>query len=182
MNERIAKRTQSEEGVTLIVALVFLLAIGMVISAIASFASTAFMTSYNLGAQRSLEANAESAVTMAIENVRYTFYSFSSPTNCMPSQGIYPAAAGSPNRIAVFCASEPSSAQVRIVNFSACSVPSAATIPYTGSACSAPVLFATVSIDDLPPGAASSACNSSTNQTCGEALTITLWDVRTADN
>jgi hypothetical protein len=184
-----------ERGASLLMALVFVFAVGMVISAIAAQATGAFETSYNLGDQRALEANAESAATIAIDNERYIYDSGalaatpSSYYDCMPSGNqFYPQASGSPNRMTVFCSAlsvHDGSADSRTMEFTACPVSSTAASP--PASCGQVELYAVVVFDDLPPNAAPSADTCPTIatpglNTCGIAMTVQSWDVRTADN
>lgn len=182
------ERRGNEDGVTLILALGFLLAIGLVISAIASLSSSAFTTAYNLGGQRALEANAESAATITIETLRYTYtpLSTSTPAVCMPTAApIYPSTVGS-NRMTAYCTgtSIPGIPASRVIEIAVCQVSNTAVNPPAG-VCSHPALTAGVTFDDLPPNAPSVADNCTTSpapNTCGIAMTINYWDVRTADN
>jgi hypothetical protein len=184
-------RSEDDRGAALLMALAFMVALGIVISAVATFATGAFTTSINLGQQRSLEANAESAATIAIANERYQFdhgipLAGGKPYNCMPGTNqIYPATTGTAGRMTVFCdivAQSQGSANSRELEFTACPVSSSATSP--PSSCSQVELYALVTYDDVPPNASGSAdtCGATTPNTCGIAMTVLTWDVRTADN
>lgn len=181
-----------ETGVSLLLALAFLFAIGILVTAVATFAAGAFTTSYNLGQQRALEANAESAATVAIAYERYTYdtVAFTGPSNhsCMPSGStIYPTPTGTAGRMTVYCSgqSHNGSPDSRVMQFSVCPVSATATSP--PASCSQVDLYATVIFDDLPPNAAPGADTCPTIaspglNTCGIAMTVQSWDVRTADN
>jgi hypothetical protein len=185
------QRGEDDRGAALLMALAFMVALGIVISAVATFATGAFTTSINLGQQRSLEANAESAATIAISNERYQFdhsipLAGASPYNCMPAgHQIYPAVTGTAGRMTVFCdivAQSQGSANSRELEFTACPVSTSATSP--PGTCSQVELYALVAYDDVPPNAPGSAdsCGRTTPNTCGIAMTVLTWDVRTADN
>jgi hypothetical protein len=184
-------RNKDDQGAALLMALAFMVALGIAISAVATFATGAFTTSINLGQQRSLEANAESAATIAISNQRYQFdhsipMAGGTPYNCMPGGNqVYPTQSGTPGRMTVFCdivAQSQGSANSRELEFTACPVPASAASP--PASCSQVELYALVTYDDVPPNAPGSAdtCGKTTPNTCGIAMTVLSWDVRTADN
>jgi hypothetical protein len=168
------RHPDDERGASLILALGFLFAVGIVIAAVATLATNAFQTTNNLGQQRTLEANAESAATVAIENVRYNNIAPATMTNCMPGGTAY-------QGMTTFCAytnpPNPFSPESRVIEFCTTS----------GSSCAAgnPIyVSAVVRFDDLPPNSEGTAdnCGSGTPTTCGIAMTVDSWDVRTADN
>lgn len=181
---------------SLLLALVFIFAIGMVISAVATFATGAFVSGGALTQQRTLEANGESAATLAIDYIRYHNVDTSTSRNCMDPGGtqmyppITPALAGT---MTVFCLDDsqhpknPFSAQSRWVRFTVCTVDAGSGGP--PATCGNVVLSAEVTFDDLPPNVSASTANTcqlppapSTGETCGIAMTVDSWDVRTADN
>lgn len=183
-------RQRDESGIALIMALILVVALGLIIGGIADLASGSFVTAYNLGQQRDLEANAESAATIALANQRYQYDSgvitTSTTHECMPSTAeFYPAAVGTSDRMTVFCnalSHSPGSANSRELQFWVCRASSSATSP--PSSCQV-ALYAVVSYDDLPPDASPNADTCPTKpapNTCGIAMTILTWDVRTADN
>jgi type II secretory pathway pseudopilin PulG len=195
------RRQRSEEGATLLLALVFILGVSLVIGGVATLATAGFTTTTNLAQERSLEVDAESAATLAIENERYNYdpNPFSSPSvgtltpDCMPQAqgGSGPV---SYDGLATYCwgNSFPGSANSRVVRFYVCPTGSAATVTTAGafpdpgcSPGSAVLLYAAVTYDDLPPNAPPKAddCTSEPPpNTCGIAMTVDAWDVRTADN
>jgi type II secretory pathway pseudopilin PulG len=194
-------RRDPERGATLLLALVFILGVSLVIGGVASLATAAFTTTSNLSQERDLEANAESAATLAIDNERYNYdpNPFSSPSvgsltpDCMPQaqDGSGPV---SYDGLSTYCwgNSYPGSANSRIVHFYVCRTGSAAAVTVAGSfpdpGCSPGsdvLLYAAVTYDDLPPNAPPKADDCTVQpppNTCGIAMTVDAWDVRMADN
>jgi hypothetical protein len=189
------QRSPGESGAALIMALIFLLALGLVISAVATLATGSFTTSINLGQERAVEANAESAATMAIDYVRFKYSGAwdnlgnsvsppvvpsggTTPLNCMPADAAY-------EGIVTYCAMgtpAPTSGASRVVEFFAC--PSNVGAGTTSNPCSGEFLFTVVTFDDLPPNSAgtSNLCDSTHAITCGLGMTVDTWDVIRADN
>jgi hypothetical protein len=176
---------KDESGVVLLMALVFIFAIGMVIAAIATFATTAYTSSSNLSSQRATESNAESAATTAIDYLRsnYVALSTTASSNCMPPTAPMYGSSSTGGVMTVTCTGSATfgSAASRDVTFSVC--------PGTGATtrCGSVLLYAEVVYDDLPPNAAPSAdtCTPGTTalpNSCGVGMTVVQWDVRTADN
>jgi hypothetical protein len=194
LRQRLRDNARDEQGVSLIMAIGFVFAIGILVSAIATFATNAFITSYNLGHQRGVEANAESAATIAIDYERQIYdhtalaATPSNPANCMPpGNQIYPTNPSIPAHMTVFCAPlsvNPGTAASRVMEFTVCPVSTSAMTP--PASCGQTDLYTTVIFDDLPPrsGPAADTCPtiSTPLNTCGIAMTVQSWDVRTADN
>ena len=176
-----------DEGSALLLAIIFLLAIGLVILALGSFAVQSASTNVSVRTQAKVEAAAETAATAAIQQVRVswqypqtlgsTAYSNdlkSTPTAqaCMPS--------GATSAAAVYCEGWQIGTS-RLVDFFVCG----STYGSTSSNCLAKTeLFAAVTYQDIPDGGApnSSSCTSSSNATCGIKMNIGQWDVRIADS
>lgn len=192
---RLARARRDDCGAVLLIALVFVFAVGMVIAAVATLATGAFTTTYNLHQERDLEANAESAATLAIDNMRYSYAAGvfdaaidTSTPDCMPGATPY-------QGLATYCwgYSNPGSPNSRTVNFYVCPAGSTYVWPSSFSfqdpppECNNVLLYAQVIFDDLPPNAPPSADNCPTvvtpdPSTCGIVMTVHVWDVRTADN
>jgi hypothetical protein len=169
---------RDERGASLILALGFILAIGLVIGSVASLATEAFTTTRNLSTQRNLEANAESAASIAIQYARTKFQIYTSiSAPCITSAFVF-------NGMTAFCTGSPAnigSPASRTVEVSACPP------PVSGNSCGNTYLHAVVTYDDLPPNSPPGAdtctvSNTSGSNTCGIAVTILSWDVRSADN
>lgn len=190
--ERSASLKQSpEQGTTLILALVFLLAIGLVIVATSTFAVNSNVNTVNTRAQQASLASVESEASAAIQAVRTSFfypgcssaacttYSKSAPGTsqvCTPQSNVV-------STLGVYCVGFGGSANgqaIRIVDFYVCQ----SGIDCGASANSSKVLlFAEVAYTDLPPAedTASNECTATSTVTCGLTLSITTWDVRLAD-
>lgn len=177
----------SERGAVLILALVFLLAIGLVTIATASMAVNANANTSNAHTQLVTQANLESEASLAIQATRippgnsynyagcssncYATSGFSSASNCTPS-------AGAISGLTVYCEGSGGngSSPTRTVDFYVCK---------SGNACPGnPALFAEVIYQDLPAGEPQTAdqCTTTSTVTCGLTMTVASWDVRLADS
>lgn len=193
-------RARSESGSALILALVFLLATGLLTLALATFAVEADTNTTNVRAVGTVNLNAESVATATIEAIR-TSYNFPG----QPSTTYYPVGAASPTAVActpteattsflVACIgyATPGTTQSRVVDLYVCATANVASAQACylsntaapGSASSKIALFAEVTYDDIPPGqpASAAACSSLYTATCGMTMIIDHWDVRTADS
>lgn len=159
-------RTHDDRGASLILAIVFVLAIGIVIAVITQFATAATVNSANLRSQRDAEISAENLATEAIGLVRFD------PVICSSAGSQFPLASKQ-----VWCSQ--SGAGVRKVQFYAC--PNQVPCGSSGDV----TLHAVVVYNDTPPNQTSSSANCSSvaqSSTCGIAVTIQTWDVVTADS
>lgn len=170
-----------DRGSALIVALILILALGLVLGALATFARGAMATKTNLSTQRSLELNASNAVTAAIGSVRRTYtlgiYTSTGGTNCLPSGILL-----TDDPYYVFCVGTdaPGSLLTRQVQFYACT-----TAVSCVNTSADQVLYAVVDYDDVPTGATPagfSSCNSTSTSTCGIQMTVALWDIKVDEN
>lgn len=166
-----------EEGSALLIALILVLALGLVLGALATFARGALLTTTNLSSQRSIELDATNAVTAAMQSVRRSYtdsiYTSTAGTNCLPNQTPLPN-----DPYYVFCVgtAAPGSLLSRQVQFYACT---------TSSSCittpADQVLYAVANYDDIPEGATPagySACSTTTTATCGVRMIVAVWDLR----
>ena len=169
-----------ETGASLILAIVFLVAIALVLVSVGGLTSSSLVATNNLKSLRATETNAETAAILAIRTVRTTYtstYLTASPVNCSP--------AGTPTTEVVYCeGSAPSSSYfTRVVDFYVCTTP---TLPpqTTGAQCvSGPpylYLHATVQYSDFN-FAGVKACSATTTATCGTQMNILTWDIPRAD-
>jgi hypothetical protein len=78
---------RDESGATLILALLFVIVTGVVGVALASLTSTNLTATSSFQTKRGLELAADGAVDAAIQNVRYSGTSYTSPTQCFPIPG-----------------------------------------------------------------------------------------------
>ena len=180
---------QSDSGAALILALVFLLAVGTLIVAVGQFAVTAQSNTINLKAERALRANASSAATVAIQQVRvnYAYQPDTSQTALHYDGTPYLCAPGWVNtsyKVTVFCqgTAYPGTASSRVVDFYVCkNGTSASTCTAAGS--SSTVLVSEVIYDDVPAGQPTGAqCSAGSSGTCGLTVSISKWDIRLADS
>jgi len=175
------KQTRSDGGAALIIALIFMIALGLVLGSIATYARGSVTNAINLKNQRTSELQASSAVAAAMQNVRRSYYSpiyTPAGTPCLypnGTDGTLPA-----NPFHVWCTGSiaPGSQVSRTVNFYAC--PSTSSCAASGSV----FLFAKGQFNDIPPGATPinySNCNSTGTSTCGIQMRVAAWDYKTAD-
>ena len=169
----------------LILALVLVFAIAIALGAIAQFAAGSLKNTGNLKSQRSTEINAENATTMAIQNVRVsynpTIYTSAAGTPCLPP--------GAPGSLVVYCIgtnTNRSATATRTVQFFTCPSGTSNTT-CTSLTNSSTELYAQVVYDDviqsaLPPNNNLCGPTLGTTTSCGLSMSLTLWDVRTADN
>lgn len=162
-------RGHDESGAALVLALVFLLAIGLVLLAITNLAGGAATNTFNLRSIRTSELQAENVTTEAIAQARASASVCSSGGSVLYSGQVY--CVQTTNSLAL---------ETRQVDFYACPAASA------GSPCSVTgpgmLLHATVVYDDIPPdNPASPQCSGAATQTCGISVSIKTWDVRSAD-
>jgi Tfp pilus assembly protein PilX len=185
----------SEQGAALVLAIVFLVAMSILVVVLGNLATEASTTTSNVRYQTTIEANAESAATFAIQQVRRSYSQAApygspgnppSPQNCLPSGALSgPLVADTPyhNSLTVFCAGT-QTGSTRTVNFYVCGPSSVSVSTCISSTSNSELLFASVTYFDSPssdlPLAAS--CGATSNATCGVTMSIDAWDVRTADS
>lgn len=171
-------RGTDERGASLILAIVFVFAVGLALVAIGDFATGALRSTSELQSLRSNEANAEAATTVAFRYVQTTYtasiYDGTSPIpSCLPS--------GTSLADVVYCtqSSTPPTGFDRVVDFYACSSSTSASNCAPGK--SGLFLHAQVAYSDHN-FAAQKSCSSSTQVTCGAGIVIEKWDVLRADS
>jgi hypothetical protein len=167
----------------LVLALVFVLAIGLTVVALANMATNDTVNSTNLTGQRSVEYAADGATNIAVQNVRYSGNPYSStPANCLPNGGSITLGGTAiwvsctrqqfnpPNAVGVG-----GSGVTRVINFYACGT---ATCSSTNAVLQAQITFDDYSVSNSysctwPGGPLS---------TCGTAMTVNSWILETANN
>ena len=195
------QQTADESGAVIVLALVFLVAVSLIVTALLTWVGTSVHATANFQDERNLEYAATNAVNLAIQNTRYSFdygtvngnpYSPSGPmlNNATP-QLCSSYQASSPPTVDVYCSLvwQPYSANTRVFTYSACSTAS----PNNASpgACAAqPLLEAVVAFDDYPSGVASPSPDPSQctpivkqgnppsgpeNGSCGVSMTQLSW-------
>jgi hypothetical protein len=194
-SERRATRTRSndESGAILVLALVFLVAVSLIVTGLLTWVGTSLNATGSFASERNVEYTATSAVNLAIQTTRYTFDA-GSPQQFLNNEtpelcASYPTQTPS---VDVYCSMtwQPYSANTRVFTYSACNV-STGTNAATDCAAS-PLLQAIVAFDDYPAGVASpsptpSGCtpivkqgfpppqNAQDNGSCGESMTQISW-------
>ncbi|HEY5266645.1 MAG TPA: IPT/TIG domain-containing protein [Acidimicrobiales bacterium] len=171
----------NENGSILVLALLYLVAISLILTALASWATNDLNNSSRFSAARSLQFAANSATELAIQNIRYApLLSAGQTLNASPpgycwGSGPTSQLVGSNSvdgiGVEVWCSTvwSPSSANTRVVTFSTClSGVNAASCAIN------PKLEAVVAFDDYQPGL--NAPNPGVCATfCGIGLTIDSW-------
>jgi len=182
---------RDEAGAVLILALVFLVAVSLIVTGLLTWVGTSLQESGKAGAfqtERNVEYAATNAMNLAIQNTRYSFDPYSlldaaSPTSCLSPA--YPTGEGS--SIAVYCtmvwqpnASDAYAANqngyTRVITYSACLSGISAT-----NCAAQPLLQAVVGFDDNPPGTVAPSINPTrctpiaSNGNCGESMTQLSW-------
>jgi len=162
------RSTYDEKGSSLILALVFVFAIGILLVVITNLAGVAASTTYGLRSERTTELTAENLVTMGMAQVR------TNPTICNTA---------GPNlsNQAVYCSQVINSdtSATRTVDFYACPSVTPCSPASTGK-----VLHATVVYDDIPPNNPfGGKCSpGGATSTCGIQVSVQAWDINPADS
>jgi hypothetical protein len=164
-----------ERGAILVLALVFVLAIGLTVVSLANLATNDTVNSTNLANQRSLEYAADGATSMAVQNVRYSGNPYtSSPASCLPNGSSVNFGGTS---MWVSCTRQqfnPVSGVTRVINFYACRTATCSS--------SNAVLQAQVTFDDYSVSNVYACTPGGSIATCGTAMTINRWILETANN
>ena len=177
-------RGRDEAGATLVLALLFLVVIGTIVGAIASWTSNDLKNTLVFQQERNVQSALLTATNVAIQNIRYTplietgqkdTLNANPPSYCWGSSSPSQTTAQG-ETVDVWCSTvwNPNSAQTRIVTISACldnnGLDTAATCAMN------PGLQTVVTFDDYSSGTPSvggAACTPPTNGgTCGAGMTI----------
>jgi hypothetical protein len=169
-----------EEGTSLILAMVFVFVISIVLVAVGGLAANALLNTTNLRDQRTTAEDAQSAVTIAMQYLRYNASSAAPAPSCLPPGAniLSSGTSGASAQLQVSCtvAVSPTSAQTRVVDFYACPSPGCAPAPGPHV-----LLHAQVAYNDLNAQGVDD-CFSSITTSCGMGMDVTIWDVTVADN
>ena len=170
-----ARRRQSPEtGASLILALVFLIVVGLIVISIAGLTAADLKVTTAFANAQSTTAAADGAANVAIQYARYNFdaATLNVPAPCNASQTI------NQQVVQAWCETQwrPGSASTRFVTVSVCLTGAA-----SGTACAAnPLLQAIVVIDDYPTSNSNLSCVPGTtqgtaNSTCGSQMILNSW-------
>ncbi len=191
-SSRFATRVEDDSGAVLILALVFIIAIALIMLSLLSLTGNDIINASNLQSERSLDYAADGATTASMQAVRYsnTLGSSSAAQPCMPNGASSITVNGV--QVTVDCARgrrpnpmcikpNPSSLMctTRVVDFFACGG--------AGSSCTATsqalVLSAQAAFDDYPssPGSTDNCSVSTGTETCGIGMAVDSWSVRGAN-
>lgn len=173
------RESRDESGVALIIALVFVVGIGVVLTALVSLTGTNLTTTVDLQQQRNIEFAADAGIEGAIQALRHQAPSSLTSPTC-PSYPSSPSTSLTINGVTmdVACSmSIPAGFYGRLVEFDACQIPAA-----TFAACqAAAAVRVEVQFDDVAPGCSSGANPGCYGSSWGTGMTIETWNVRTAD-
>ena len=192
VTRRVASRLtqeRDESGAVLILALVFLLAVSLIVTGLLTWVGTSLQDTGVFSNERSVESAATNAVNLAIQNTRYSFDPYGLLDSASPQSCLSPAypVAGGQDSIAVYCTMvwQPNASNAytvnqngynRVITYSACLSGGSAT------ACAAkPLLQVVVGFDDNPPGTVAPSINPTkctpiaSNGNCGESMTQLSW-------
>jgi hypothetical protein len=181
---------RNENGAVLVLALVFLIVVGGVISALATWGMNDLNNTGQFTSSRTLQYGVSSATEVAIQSIRYTpLWSTQTAQNASPSQPSPCWGSGSMSDlttngddVAVWCSTvwTPLSANTRQVTFSACPVTSSEEATETdlqiaASCASNPTLQANVTFGDYPANQISPPTTGECAVYCGTTMTVNSW-------
>ena len=179
-------RQRDDRGATLILAIVFVFAIGLLLVVIGGLAANAMLSTNNLTTLRTSEGDAEATTMVALRYVQTTYSAgmFPGPTTCIPATFAVPSSnpsSSATNPFVVYCSGTvPASGPYnRVVDFYACPAGTlAATCTAVGS--SALYLHAQVAYRDTDFGG-NFSCSASSTSTCGSSTVLQNWDIIRSD-
>ena len=175
-NEFRVSAERDEAGAILVLALIFLVTVGLIVTALLQWSSNDLKNTSNFKAGRSVVYAAGGATEAAIWSARYSFTSGIPPVAC-PGTGSSISIGG--QAIEVWCSTvsntNPPSAATRVVTLSACP----ANTPV--STCTGnPNVQAVVTFDDYSNANpnANNCLQGKPQTTCGTGMTLNSWVVR----
>ena len=197
---RVPRVPRDERGATLILALIFIVSIGLIVGALSDWAMNDLNNSVKFKSASSLDYATTGVVELGIQNIRYTpLYSDAQGTSptcdntvtnapCQgycwkPSSGFVSMLSNLNGfNVAVWCSTveQLNSPITRTVTFIACKTTltsgssSAAVQAAAGSCALSPLLEAQVQYDDYPPGG-SAPLTATCTTTCGQSAATSLW-------
>ncbi len=185
----VSPRQVDEKGSILVIALVYVVAVSLIVVALGSWASNDLANTSKFVAATQMEASARSTAEVAINNIRYSpliganqTLDASPPSYCWgssaPSSQSFTYQNGSSTNTtsytySAWCSTSwnPLSAASRVVNIYVCLA------KFTAAECAnAPFLQVVVTFDDYPSGSVSAPIQGVCTIWCGEGMTINSWD------
>ncbi len=178
-------RVHDERGASLILALVFIVAVSLIVLSLSSLATNDLSNTGKFNSARALDYAASSTAQVALQSIRFnpvptttpTQGTFTSPSYCWaPSSGSYSQLTFNGITIVAFCRTDENltSANTRVVKIYNCVV--TASSPANATACVAnPLLLVEVTFDDYPPGGSSTLTTQCTGQSCGQGMSLNRW-------
>jgi hypothetical protein len=183
---------RDDQGAVLILALIFLVAVSLIVMALLSWVGTSLTATGAFANERSLESAVTSAMNLAIDSSRYpsvtptnqqwaTLWTqqenASPPVACFPG-GTIPTIDNEP--VEVFCSMQwqPFTAETRTITYSACDEVNG-TLPTAPACADAPTLLAIVVYDDYPTGVTTPYPNPTPcydTDFCGQSMTQVSWE------
>ena len=173
-----------ESGAVLVLALVFLIAVSLIVTGLLTFVGTSLRDTSAFSYERYVESAATNAVNLAVQDTRYSFDTYgvldaAAPKSCLPSGYTYPVS-NEQSTISVYCTMvwQPFSAYTRTFTYSAC-VTAGSVTPTTCAA--TPLLQAVVAFGDNQAGSVAPSlqpqqCTAiSSGGYCGESMTQLSW-------
>jgi hypothetical protein len=195
-----SQRRVDERGAVAILALIYIVAIGLIVTALAAWAANDLSLSRTFKSSRSTSYALSGAMNVAVQSIRSTPL-LTDPVAqnvALPLSNCWTPVAANSNGVAVsqvqingvwvavWCSTTENlnSPATRIVNFYACqstltSVSQPSDITAAANSCqSSPKLKAVVTFDDYPPGGSTpltGQCNVQPIPWCGEGSTVNSW-------
>jgi hypothetical protein len=168
----------SDEGSVLILALIYLVATGVMMMALMGWISNDLDNVSHFSASREMQQGASSTAELAIQNIRYTpllSTTTGSTSYCWGSGPSSELADIDGNSFDAWCSTQwnPTSAATRVVTISVCQ----ASVSESSCVSSTPFLQVQVTFDDYPPGGAAPVQGPCTDWGwCGEGMTVDSWN------
>jgi len=181
--QRRAGRAGDEAGAVIVLALVFLVAVGGVVGSLATWATNDINNTSKFTSARTLQYAVNGAVQTAVQSMRYTPQLSTTQNASSPGAPCWGTASSSQvtingTKVAVWCSTawNPGSVSTRVVTFLACPVPAGQTAAAIASSCaSKPLLDAVITYGDYPSG--DNAPNSAECVLyCGTSMTVNSWN------
>ena len=175
-----------EDGAVLVLALIFLVAVGLIVTALLSWVGNSLTDTGSFQTARNVEFGATGAINLAVQNTRYVFdVNAGTPqallNNASPELCANYAVPEETTSVDVYCTMvwQPYSSNTRVFTYSACV--SNTTADNSPSDCAAnPLLQARYAFYDYPSAGATigtpAQCQPpSNNGACGENMTLLSW-------